>query len=233
MPANTLPFYGVEPYNARGVAPATDYGGGADVTQENLLITLWLLNTPGVIADGGELIKPFSVTPAAAPQIAVIGEGATKQAFNSRLSTRVGLNTLVPEGPTSGLLAILQTPNAVREAFLRNGPAEPTGLQIQSSLAIGRVWDFELTDQNMNPIPGGVCVFSNLSDPVPFASTNGADGAFPTFYDDISAGLAAFSVTLNALRGGAPSFTAALITIPDVTPTPVVTLRWPHSLGRG
>lgn len=227
MAINSFPIYGVEPYNPLGVAPATDYGGGANVTQENLLITLW--TNPGAedLDIPGELIKPAAYS-AAGQADPTFQPAFSQQAFRSRLSTRFAYVGGDQEGDTE-MLAILNPPQELREAFLLNKPANLPALGLTKGLTLWCHWVWEAFLRDLDgEFEGGEIAFSGFSptsQPIAFAKTNGADGVWPEFYP--LASLDDFAATIEAFRGGAPFYIAAVIEAED--DASIIDIRWPFS----
>jgi hypothetical protein len=234
MVTKYIPVYGVEPYNAQGVPLADDYGGGADITQQNLLTTLWLLETPQVVADGGVRIKPSVLSNN--PGVAVIGPGLLRQQFNSRYAARFLLASIDNYIEVPNYLAILQMPPEVLEGFLINNAAEATlpqpTLNLKNPFVSQYCWDAKVEDViNRHLAVEADITFSdvaNASLPL-LAKSDGSDGNYPAFWDMTQA------ATYNALRAGAPAYACCLMQF-DSPATPanaLVTIRWPHSSARG
>jgi hypothetical protein len=203
-------------------------GGGADVTQENLLVTLWT-NPSGDATVPGTLIRPTSSLAASQAELALFGPGVYKQAFRSRLSARFAFTEDDPEEGPPWMLALLNPPPELKAAFLGNGPASDSGLGLNTGLSVFNLaaWDAASVDEEyvaqttLFTFSG----FSFIGDSLPFFKTNGADGVWPEIYPVGT--LAEIEETLNALRNGAPFFIGVAIQ-PDQD-NGLVTIRWPFS----
>jgi len=202
--------YGIEPYDALNVSEAVPFGGGADVTNDNLIITMW--NLPGFDGSGfpvsGQLLKPFRFSPDGLAAIAGaasdgvgIGNGFN-QVFNSRYSSRFYLqdkNIGSQEAPeyllTEFMLAVLQPPQDVVNDFLTYAKNIAPGggfgtIDFLRSFFYGISWNFRAMDLSMAVMQEGASFggLFNLGGAFSFLKTNGADGVFPEFYPLTAAG---------------------------------------------
>jgi hypothetical protein len=230
MVTKYISVYGVEPYNPRGVPLAADTGGGADVTQQNLLITLWKLTTPQVVSGGGTRVKPFMFPPVATPIINQYGPGISRQQFNSRLSAKFMLASIDSYNDAPNYLAVLQTPSEVLEGFLINEQAGATAFALKNPFASQFCWDSEIVNAvNRQIVEDADVTFGTVANgSLPLlAKTDGSDGNYPQFWDMASA------ATYNALRAGAAAYACCLMQFdnPDTPQDALVKLSWPYSGG--
>jgi hypothetical protein len=241
MPANYFQLYGVEPFDPLGTPLATDYGGGAKVTNDNFLITLWNITemAEGLPVAGGR-IKPVWETVSGAVDAITFGPGQKKNTFASRLSTRFRLQGLEPVTGSS-ILAVLQTPRQdftpLANPLAALDPASPGGFTLNLNInpMISDCLDVELHQPYGIALPA--VSGAPISDvPVDLVDsigmkTNGADGVFPTFYAFSSA--AAAVAVVNEVKLGA-AFYLGVVIGPAVGYAALdVIIRWPHSGGRG
>ena len=190
-----LPLYGVEPFNPLGV-PSALFGGGADVTTQNLLITLWTVTTAvNNVPTAGQLMRPYTFTPDGIAALALAEQqaftnaaAAYKPAFPSRYSARISISAQEQE-LTPTLFAILQPPqdvknyvsNAIRSVSLDPSKVLGVNIKVANSLLTFLGLNFYATDQQHVPANES-CLFSGAFSPMPVYKTNGADGVFPVAY---------------------------------------------------
>lgn len=255
-----VPIYGVEPYeNNAGAGDDTEFGGGAELTNNNLLVTLWTVDSLDVegIPASGRLLRPFYADPlipfqAFFDQIGLKNLGANvKQSFDSRTSLKFFLGKLAEDLPFAfafPLLAVLNPPaemkNRLANTFrnLRVDPASATGFSAQfiAGVAGQGAWNAAYADAD-NPAhevnATGDTSFSFIPyfvSKLPYLKTNGADGVFPEFFPltPTPMGTMDSKATYDALLTG-DFYVAALITPLSDSLGWVVRIEWPHSLARG
>ena len=246
-------IYGIEPYAAKGVSPATAFGGGADVTNDNLIITMW--NLPGFNGSGfpttGQLLKPFRFSPDGLAAIAGAGSAGVglgngfNQVFNSRYSSRfylqdVNIGQEVPQYMlTEFLLAVLQPPQDVVNDFLTYAKNIAPGgifgtIDFLRSFFYGITWNFRAMDLSMVPVQEGVAFggLFNLGGAFSFMKTNGADGVFPEFYPTTPVG---FLQLMQDITSGKPFYIPCIFTRSETFETELpemFEISWPGSNAR-
>jgi hypothetical protein len=218
-PYDFIPLYGVEPSksvpgsytsDAEGLVPAPEataaYGGGSEVTGDNLLIGLWSITDIGASAPiqgarirlGGELESDgFGVPPGITDYLKMF-----EPAFASRTSLKFLLNTAGDlEWPVFG---VLNPPGALKDK-MRGAVKDPkidpavvpwgvswTALKSILDSASWSVRNIEQAGGLSAQVPsGGDFFLAGNGYPIdltggalPLLRTNGADGEYPTFYDN-------------------------------------------------
>jgi hypothetical protein len=250
------PIYGVESYeNVAGVPLSDAFGGGAKVTKDNLVITLWEVTSEGDFGpNGGNLLRPFNGT--SEYQLALAGAAAQDiglagiytQFCKSRYSARFIVEDLDGD-PLIGdeLMAMMQPPQDLANSIL--GMAK--GFQTSSN-AFGKkidflhtgfgvfMWDFLATD-TQNVDQQEIAIFGDwaaipalgIGFGLPLYKTSGADGVFPEIYD-ISTNQAT-AQTIEALADGEPFFVPCLFTRDesfDTDELEIFTIAWKGSNAR-
>ena len=88
------PLFGVDPYDALGVPESAQTGGGAKVSNDNLMISLWQIDsfTEGGVPIAGDLMKPSTefgdfTAPPSSQFINLPNPGTLQQLPGSRLSS--------------------------------------------------------------------------------------------------------------------------------------------------
>jgi hypothetical protein len=244
---------GIEPYLALDSGPTDNFGGGAQFTNDNLMLTLWNVtefDESGNIPIAGDLIKPYQFTQSFVDSnAAFMADGCDlgqlyMPAFKDRYRAAFQIQDVI-EGPQLGrnLLAILQPPQGATEKMLRiiqnvrlnNSKAFGMTFKITQSGFWCALWEFLATSTNYEQYPeaqhaefGGL-VFTNL----PLTKTNGMDGNFPEFYatSDLT-DEALVGAELRELVAGAPFYIPCLITRgSDTISTPTrFYISWPHTI---
>lgn len=187
------PVLGVEPYKANGVPLANAFGGGADVTNDNLLISLWAVTA---LTDGtptaGQLVKPFRNTSWGAAQLAAADTAvATDSAkgYGSVFSSRYASRFFLIQGDEGSVLpdflfAVLQPPqdfknliqNSFKSVVLDPDKTLGVNVTIQGPILLNFCWKFEAENADQTPRPE-TCTFSGGA--VQYYKTDGSDGVFP------------------------------------------------------
>lgn len=227
------PIYGVEPWQDNaGVGTPTEYGGGAKITGQNLIISMWTTEaTP-------RLLVPLPYTPDAVTYDAFAPGYGTKgslPAFNSRTSARfqIGLNDI-----EFTLLAVLNPPNdfksQVQNAFKADASAA-NGFAVLKSFQQPLAFEAYATDGKNGLLQcpavfGGPIAFTSL------LATSGADGTPPVALPSLFSGLPAAQDTLNAMNSG-NFYIGCEFELRDLIGDPedsgIVTINWPHTAARG
>jgi hypothetical protein len=248
-----IPNYGIEPFKALGSTPAEDFGGGAEVTNDNLLISLWTIDSasPGGIPLTGRHLKPAPQTPTglseiqaqeAAQGIENLTRTYEETVFDSRYSARFVLqDTGQPGGegeePTlpPNMLAILRPPQDMIDAAMRVfgdvrlDSSTPNGLYAvwKNSAQDLFCWDVAFTEvgnAHLNTYPYYV---GNIIYAPGFAKTNGANGVFPEFFATDPYTPQGLFDLCNAMKQGR-FYVPLLFPSPGLDQVYRVTVSWPH-----
>lgn len=197
------PLFGVEPYkDVAGVGIEAAFGGGADITGQNLLVSLWAVDDPAAVS--GRLFKPERFTSEFVNVIAPAQEaegvfgvehGYMPALEPSRTSASFMFNRLTEEGTPSftfPILAILNPPGEIKNYYIRAFKAVldatyPSGLRIDvyRSFFLRLVWQvtFEtfglLVETSEGEYNFGNGIDGVMASSFPFALSSGADGIFP------------------------------------------------------
>lgn len=246
------PIYGVEPYAALGVPESAQLGGGAQVTQENLLVTMWgNINIPaGFIPTSGDLMKPQTAfgdyLNSVVPELKDLNTEGYKQDFVSRYSARFLIDVKGEQDVAFPLMGVLNPPAALKQRLagsLEVAPsAAPAGwtVTVKKPITDGSSWGLSAQTIDLDgsfgidaDISGAFgAVFSEL----PLCATDGSDGVFPTFYQNLLSGsfgggtLAQMQEFVDAVNSG-NFFIPVIFDSSDTDFS--VTIEWPHSIGRG
>ena len=243
---NYQPIYGVEPYDdVTGVGVAAEYGGGAKITGQNLLVSLWAVDD-GPALSTGRLLKPFQNTQEAELQAELQAANGTlnfinfyNPVFNSRTAARFTLQAdISPEPPFAfPVLAILNPPGELKTFYSHWITAQldnnyPSGLE-QNFFRSGfapLAWNAHYATVSGSEVEGlgGETDFLET-----FALTSGADGVFPTIPDVSFLTPAGFIAWLDQVIAG--DWYWPVLIAPEVVEdeTAMVTISWPHSIARG
>ena len=251
------PAFGVEPYEALGSTPADEFGGGARLTQQNLLLSLWNL-TAAVPPLTGDLMKPLSAFPAdvdatlLAPLGLSAGENASGllETFDSRTAARFFLLWDAAIAST-GFMAVLNAPPAMRERVVGNmearlDAASPTGYTITFKNGLGNIsrgWDIKaaLTELFGNAIDTTPTLSGVFGDPLAVPALtlsllkrSGVDGVSPEFYASPTLGSSPQDIVddTNALAAGAPFFVPCLFVPENNDDNNLIDISWAHSTAR-
>lgn len=233
------PSYGVERFKDNGGL------GGAEVTNDNLLITLWSVDAK-IPFDPGSLIVPSY----ADPNVPANEQPAYEQAAKSRDSARF-LAQSFSFFETGFILAVLNPAQEYKQKLAdavsyNGGPVGSiASYTIKKSLQVSYLWEvYAIVSPpgfggNAYPDIGiPPTVFSTYLDlafpppgpsaaPIPFLKTNGADGVAPVFFDrSTSDGVKEMIAAVN--RG---DFYVAMFIEPDGDA--YVSIKYPHSVARG
>ena len=239
------PLYGCEPYLDNNGA------GGALVTGNNLIITLWSVSAVFLPVDFLSLLKPNSVNDLAAPA----QRTAALQAAHSRHSARFFFNPAsygsFEEGDTVWpLMAVVNPPPELKQQLVGavefNGgdPSLITNYNVKKSLQGLYFWTGSPIAGTFEPnynVWGGegwsaafsdyIPLFNNPIEPIPFLATNGADGSAPTFFDRST--VQGVNQMIEAVNDGAFYIAYFFGTFLFGENTPGwVDFRWPHSAAR-
>lgn len=182
-----VPVWGVEPWSDVAKVGASDFGGGAINTKQNLLVTLWTCEGDEEITPL-QLIRPTVETPYGQEIKAVFAEeiGAlltSKTLFNSRISTRFSLaiNGNGESDPKYPLLGILNPPQDLKNQLLNRIVKTKTGYRWQGSFGDLAAWSMRMASLVSL---GGISTQTESGAYLPFVSLFG----FPLFKTDGSDG---------------------------------------------
>lgn len=244
------PVYGVEPYDALGVPQSAQTGGGAKITNQNLVRTVWSIegefnNAP----DAGRLLKPvteFGDFFAQASDDSAIGlsDIGLKQVFDSRYAARFLFAAKGKQEVSWPAMAMLHAPQSYRQALVGAVRA-----QIDDNAVGGNTIFSKSVMQNLcwrgyyqiaeregeQQDSTGVMTFGGPFADVPLYKTDGSDGNYPEF---LPGPLQAASInelieTYNWINAGKPVFVPAVLAPDAVDDSVLVTIEWPHSIARG
>lgn len=250
MPYNYQPVFGVEPYAARGVPVSDEFGGGATLTGQNLLLALWTVEelspNPAQLPIGGQLVKPFANTAAGKALIdSYTAQGINMArgllpAFNSSYACQLTIDN--EDGDLSSfVLGVLQPPkDLVNEMLLFARNIKPAANILDASFSLAKslmypdAWSARAVDQErieleLSMFFGGIsrAVFFGEEDfgIMPFLRTPGLDGTYPQFFASVADMLRAVTTT-------------GVFYVPCLFPSTGrdsfvnVTLSWPFTTGR-
>ena len=238
------PSYGVERYKDN------NGDGGAEVTNDNLLITLWGVDTKTPF-DAGDLIVPSY----ADPNVPANEQPAYEQAVKSRDSAR--FFSSLSEIDLSAFMAVLNPSQEYKQRLVDavvydGGPVgSMTSYMIKKSLQICYLW--EVHSRPSNPSVGqntydvgadsdGVSFsdylglvfppasFGSTPIPLPFLKTNGADGEAPVFFDRSTP--SGVKDMITAVNKG-DFYVAMFITGGVIQGSGYTSIKYPHSVARG
>jgi hypothetical protein len=241
------PLYGVEPYNARGVPPEAPFGGGADITQENLLVTLFEItgepDDPQTYTYNR--VKPAYAHADGAEALSVFGPGASKQ-LHSRNAFRSVIAVVDGDAQINKVfLALLNPPAELKQMALDPNhlasAGGPAGIQFNSSQPVFTApfsWDLRFLATDFfgawlslpDTTISGVILGTSLPIPIPPFKTSGADGSDPVPYGPFNSISDIIDVT-NEIKNGAPWFIPLVFayTPPTIEGQFVLQATWPHS----
>jgi hypothetical protein len=188
-----VPIYGVEPYDAMNVPVAQEFGGGADITNDNLLITLWGVDLVDLaIPLTGELLKPYPNTQAGANDAAAAAAGGLNnylegfsQFYNSRYSSRF-IFSRNEEFQHDQLLGVMQPPQDLKNQLALAVKTNNNSVSFQASVLSLPAWHYYVTNL-FNGAISGFAFFGggspSIFGTIPFLKTSGANGVFPVAFD--------------------------------------------------
>ncbi len=250
LPFSYLPLFGVDPfYNAAGADVTTGYGGGAKVTGDNLLVTLW-----SATADEGggpplfvDLLQPSyaSVTANALPDYLDSYETYANLA-KPFASSRTAAKYLFANGSSDidTFLAVLNPPAELKNHYMSMATAvlaaNAYGFQLDMLKSCANdsfVWGGRTVNGLGTPVASTSVVFGSVFEPLPLLRTSGADGVAPVFYTTFEEAVAAsdpdvgadFIASLKEVAKG--NFFVPAMIVADAAEV-ITTLEWPHSIAR-
>lgn len=234
-----VPQFGVEDYD--------DSNGGAKVTNDNLLISLWGAEDPIVPSAISDIIVPQYAddgTPEAQRQ-------AYRQSAKSRDSAKFYVDLSTSKTLPAALLAVLNPPQEFRQKLVKaatyNGgdPSLLASYTVNTSLQVCFDWlangYLAIAQQNafIDDAPAPLsCYVSQLvplsvaggaaSPQAPFLKTNGANGVAPEFFGTDAAGT---QEMFAAIESG-DFYVAMMLSGLIVSSYGYIEIRWPHSGAR-
>ncbi len=240
-----IPTFGTEPYE-------DTVSGGARVTGDNLLISLWTVEDkegepPAPAVTIGEIVRPAFVD---TNQLETIRPGYPN-AMHSRSSAEFYFG---PDDDTFvwPLFAVLNPPDELKQQLAKaveyvgddaSDPSDLGNYLVSKSLQGCYAWYAEMLTAfgAMNKVGIAACEFGysaylplqpvgvSFSFQLPFLRTNGADGVVPEFFDmSTVAGVRALIAAVN--RG---QFYVGMLLISEEVNGTFARIRWPHSAARG
>ena len=242
---NYTPVYGVEPYLDN------DGAGGARVTGDNLIITMWSVANKKQPPNFSGILKPNTINELAQPA----QRAAAAQAMHSRHSA---FFYFAPEAygdlvPKAGdilwpVMAVVNPPPELKQQlvgaveFNGGNPADIASYTVKKSLQGLYAWTPALAqaevdgDQNVWVSEASIAAFSDYiplvnapGTPIPFLATSGADGAEPTFFDRST--VQGVNQMIEAVNDGEFYIAYYLGTVLDIEGA-YSGFRWPHSTAR-
>lgn len=252
MPAldySFIPTFGVEPDDE------TD-AGGARVTGDNLLVTLWTVEgkegePPEPKVTIGSIVRPAFLD---TNQIETIRPG-----YPSAMHSRVSAEFYFGPSQEGGsdfvwpLFAVLNPPDELRQQlanaveYIGGDASDPSDLEnyaVSKSLQGCYAWVAEMltTFGGMNNTGVASCEFGysaylplqpvglSFTFQLPFLRTNGADGVTPEFFDMTT--VAGVRAMINAVNRG-QFYVGMMLTAESEVNGTYARIRWPHSTARG
>ncbi len=242
-----IPQYGVEPF-------IDSVDGGATITGDNLLISLWTAEDKGGEAPDpyvlfNEIIRPSTTNSDEEASI----RPAYEKAFHSRCSAKF---FLAPGGDgTWPVCAVLNPPDEYKQQlansvrYIGDGASDPTDLanyEILKSLQVCSGWQIPSINQASGSINSllSLPVEAMFSQYIPLAPvgvtvtrimsllrTSGADGQVPEFFDTST--VAGVQAMIAAVNRGTFYVAAFLMGVDAVGVNSYCEIRWPHSAARG
>lgn len=247
MAYNYQPVYGVEPYeDVAGVGLAAPFGGGAKITGQNLLVSLWTIDDEDMTS--GRLLKPKKNTEEAAIQAeARAADGALDflnsldQVFDSRTATRFLFQFDAVPGFGPPFLAILNPPGELKDFYSRWLKAKvdnnyPTGIEqvIEKSAFAPLAWNAHcatVVQSGSTIVEGAFGAQTEFLET--FALTSGANGVFPNIPEVSFLSPSGFVAWLDQVIAGDWYWPVLISQGPSEGQTSMFTLSWPHSIARG
>jgi hypothetical protein len=235
-------LYGVEPYK--------ESVNGAQVTEQNLIITAWNATEDegGAFSGFGDLLIPVTHN----DNVLAAKRAAGVQAMDSRWSSEIWLQNNGEQGGQVGaMLFVLNPPPELKQQLSQsvvfNGglTTDLTNYTVRKSLQGCYVWQVKAwiagasenviqPDESPNAVFGTYLPlgdYTGLTDPSPmaFLKTNGADGVAPLFFDrSTEDGVAEMIAAVNRGDFYVPMFFDSEWNNPSH-----FQIRWPHSTARG
>lgn len=246
-----LPFYGVEPYESNDVAVEDAFGGGAQLTNRNLLVSLFTVDTTDAgLPATGRLVKPAPNTEynAEVDQLG-LDVGYTGYAnvlardFDSRVSARFALQSdgIGEDDLPASMLAVLNPPPDLRQAMMasirsvvRNAETS-SGVEVvfDGPLNFNYLWQFSAVSLARIPGADAGATFGDIAfAALPLLRTGGEDGNFPQFFDWTDPGEGLYAMYTAVMRGEfyiPMGFTRADA---EELSNYIYSVSWPHSVAR-
>jgi hypothetical protein len=245
-----VPAYGIEPYAALGTPESAQTGGGAKVTQDNLIVSLWgNITFQNGVPSAGKLMKPASAfgdfLEALLPGFVGFPNNGWKTEFASRYAARFVLELKGKEDIDYPILGVMNPPAALKQRLAgalevaASGAPQGYTVTVKKPITDNVSWNINAQSIDIEgSYAGGASGFdaevAGVFADLPFCATDGSDGVFPTFY----AGLFDFpSPTLGQVKTLIAALNRGNFFIPfeigAEAGSLAVTINWPHSIGRG
>jgi hypothetical protein len=262
MPTSLVPNFGQDPWNnsggvfsdPAGSIPDPDgfYGGGYDITGNNLLLGVWTITDTdpdnASVPNAGAQVRPVNTRGAEADNvfgIQGIGEFGLAQFCDSRTSARVVVQSDTGPGAEPPFLAVLNPPAELKSyaqdalkdvVYDASKPLKLAG-SISKSLADVWMWAMEVTvPEAFGPpetVPQSFAVgglTGQLFADIPLLKTSGANGQYPQFFRGFPlANAAQVNEALEAIRSGNYFIPLVFEWDPAVVSVASVTFSWAYS----
>jgi hypothetical protein len=250
-----IPIYGVEEYDALDTPSSAQLGGGAKVTNDNLLVSLWSQleedQDTGIPVDG-QLVKPAyafggdwfsqSLGPQPAGQnILNLPNVGWKSDLKSRYAARFFLDMKGKSQVSPPFMAFLKPPAELRQMLVGALSLDDNGNTVyQRPILDNFTWKQDSRGAGLEGELEGVedvdTAFSSFFSEIPYYIGDGSDGVFPTPMTNLEgvldSGNAGVQTLLNNLRNG--TFSVGCWMFPENPFSSMYhTIEWPHSIGRG
>ena len=243
-----IPAYGIEPYAALGTPESAQTGGGAKVTQDNLIVSLWgSITFFDGVPSAGKLMKPVSAFgdffATLVPGFVGFPNNGWKTEFASRYAARLVLELQGKDDIDYPIMGVMNPPASLKQrlagALEVAASGAPQGYTVTIKKPITDTLSWNINAQSIDfegSYAGGAQAFdaevAGLFADLPFCATDGSDGVFPTFY----AGLVN-NPTLGQVKTLVAALNSGNFFIPFQIGADVgslaVTINWPQSIGRG
>lgn len=254
------PVYGVERFKNVTNAPVTNitpvspgaetFGGGAELTNNNLLVSLWsnLQVDENLLPVAGDLLQPIYAQDGAAVSF-LPTHRLYAPMFDSRTAFKISFHQEEQDAEPMGQLLGFMNPPAELKNFYQNAAravldgASPIGFDFESlKNGVGvdsAIWEGSASEWNpvghqSNPEPLAFFIGNLVG--FPLAKTSGANGIFPTFYTSVALALstsdfAGMKTTLEGVSRG-DFYVPVLFNAGAVGETLLYKFTWPHSIAR-
>jgi hypothetical protein len=240
-----IPIYGVEEYDALGTPSSAQFGGGAKSTNDNLMVSLWAdLELVAGIPLEGQLVKPvyafggdwFSTPEPPGHNIYNVPNVGWKSALRSRVAARFFVDD---KGSLNRpFMAFLQPPQELRQMLSGALSLDADGNVVYQRPMLDLLsWSLDGVDASFDGAieePSVVeHVFSGFFSELPYYVGDGSNGVFPTplpILEDVLLNGVNTQPLIDALRSGA--FSVACLLFPVSFESQLITIQWPHSIGR-
>ena len=248
-----FPIYGVEPFQNNAKVPLTgsfsSFGGGAELTSQNLLVTLWALPGPTPFPPvAGQLLQPMYVNETESGVINGVNLRQYNKSFLPMTYSRTACKFLFQTGSqdplVTPLLGILNPPGELKNLYQNYCKAYLNNMSTLTVETLRSQFDYQAWEARtvntsiFNTDTPCQSAFGGLGfAPLPLVKTSGADGVFPEFYTNLAYTLATpdparFIADVKSIADG--NFYVPVIFGPE-DPSAFAwsaEINWPHSIAR-